>query len=69
MDKAEIERGIFELQKHGFSAKSAVDHIVVQDPVHKCGIGINAGQLILDGHVDCVLRTSNAVTKFLYDRV
>ncbi|HEX7649185.1 MAG TPA: hypothetical protein VF450_17440 [Noviherbaspirillum sp.] len=69
MDKVMIERGLFELQKHGFSAVGAGDHIIVKEPQHKCDTGTDAGRLILTGYVDCPLRSGNAVTKFLYDRV
>lgn len=68
MDQGIIEQGIRELQKRGYSAVSKDDHIVVKDPVHKCGTGKDAGRLIVSGYVDCSLRSGNAVTKFLYDR-
>lgn len=69
MEQVTVERGITELARHGFSAKQEGQCIVVQDPVHSSGKGHNAGRLVLTGHEARTLRTGNAVTKFLYDRV
>jgi len=69
MNKTIIEHGMRELQKHGYSAEIADDYIIVKDPIHKCGTGADAGRLMLTGHNDFALRSGNAVTKFLYDRV
>jgi hypothetical protein len=69
MEQATIDQGIAELARHGFRAEQTGECIVVQDPVHSCGIGANAGRLVLTGYEACTLRTGNAVSKFLYDRV
>ena len=69
MDQDTIDQGLRELAKNGFTAVQTGEHIVVQDPVHSCGQGANAGRLILAGHEARTLRTGSAVSKFLYDRV
>lgn len=69
MEQATIDQGIAELARHGFSAVQQGECIVVQDPVHSCGNGANAGRLILTGYEACTLRTGSAVSKFLRERV
>lgn len=68
MDKELIDQGVCELQKRGYSAAAAGDHIIMKDPQHKCGTGADSGRLIVTGYADLPLRSGNAVTKFLYDR-
>lgn len=68
MDMGTIKQGICDLQKRGYSAVCAGDHIIVKDPQHKCGTGADSGSLMVTGYAALPLHSGNAVTKFLYDR-
>ena len=68
MDQQDLENGLRQLRKQGYSAEQVGGNIVVKDPVHRCGTGPYAGRLLLVGYADRTLTSANAVMKFVSER-